>query len=111
MTVKQAFIYKTKSEVSDSEASLALSFVGLNPESDFQSLSSSEKCKFYTAVISHVSQDNVGVKSISEGGYSISYDLDLKKNFLKELADESGCSNLINKYSLKPIVKNKSYLW
>lgn len=111
MTLVQAFIFKTRSEVSQAEASLALEFAGLNPNADYISLGSGDRCKFFTAVANYISQDNVGVKSVSEGGYSIVYDADLKANFLKQLADESGCANLISKYNNKPKVKDRSSLW
>lgn len=111
MTLSEAFVFKTGNQISASDADMHLGFVGLNPTDTFDPNNLDQKCKFYEALLAYLSQDGIGVKSITEGGYSIVYDIDLKGKALENLALESGCNQLIDKYSFYPRVQNKSYMW
>lgn len=111
MTLKEAFVFKSGSSVSETDAATVLEFAGLNPDAEWNPNDAAAKCKFYDALLGYLAQDNVGVSSVSEGGYSISYDKESKGKHLYRLAQESGCQSLIDKYDSQPIVQNKSFLW
>lgn len=111
MTLLEAFIFKSGGVVSSADATNHLAFAGLDPSAQYDPNNQEQKCLFYGALLGYMAQDNVGVKSISEGGYSISYDKDQKAKYLSDLADESGCSSLIDKYNSKVVVKDMSHLW
>lgn len=106
MTNTEAFIFKTNDTATAAQAAAALSFVGLDPDADFHA--GTGKCQFYEALLSYL---DTSVSSITEGGYSVSYDKEAKAATLKRLAQESGCKKLMDLYDPTPVVKNKSYLW
>lgn len=106
MTNKEVFI--TKSGLSGNTAELELTLVGLNPVGVFDH---NNKCLFYKALLSAMARSNAGVSSITEGGYSVSYDKKDRDKVLYDLALESECKELINKYRISPTIEDKSYLW
>lgn len=110
MTLKEAFIFKAGDGISDTDAVSVLDFAGLDPNSIWDA-DSSQRCAFYDALLGYLESNNVGVSSESEGGYSKSYDTVGKGKYLSNLANESGCSALIDKYNQQPKVQDKSYLW
>lgn len=108
MTLSQAFVHKTGTDVHTAAAELE--FTGLDPSSEWSVNDNELKCEFYRILLMYISRDNVGVKQVSEGGYSITYDSDSKAKYQKALAIESGCPSLIEQYS-NDVVKNMSDLW
>lgn len=106
MTNKEAFIYK--SGASEQEAINALNFVGIDPDGTWDA--SADNCKFYSSLIDNVLKGG-GVEAISQGDYSVRYTKGDAKNYAYELAKESGCKELIDKYNAQPKVVDKSYLW
>lgn len=108
MTLSQAFEHKTGANAHTAAAELE--FAGLSPSSEWSVNDNEQKCAFYRIILMYISRDNVGVKQVSEGGYSITYDSDSKAKYQKALAIESGCPSLIEQYS-NDIVKNMSHLW
>jgi len=108
MTLLEAFIHKSGAD--QSQANAELSFAGLTPTDQYNANDKKQKCALYKALLDFVSRDNAGVHSVSEGGYSITYNADNKGDYLSRLAKESGCRDLIELYG-KNVVKNKSYLW
>jgi hypothetical protein len=111
MTILEAYKFKVGNDVSDADAIAALQFVGLDPDATWDANDNSTKCTFYGAVLNALSANNMGIKQESEGGYSITYDSAMKGKYLENLANESGCQELMDKYSTVPVIKNKSYLW
>lgn len=110
MTVLEAYKFKVGNGISDSAAAAALSFAGVNPD-DTWSPDYVGKCAFYAAVIGALSAEGMGVSSITEGGYSITYNKDEKNKHLQFLAEESGCKELIAKYTTGLKVQNISNRW
>jgi|GEM_PF-6578540 len=111
MTLSQAFIFKQGGSISATDANTVLEFAGLTPTDTYNPNDQLLKCKFYDALLGYLSQDNVGIKSISEGGYTIVYDMDQKAKHLERLAKESGCDDLVEAYTTQPVIQNKSYMW
>lgn len=101
-------MFKAGNGIPETDAVASLRIEGLDPNDTYVE---EDKCKFYKALLSALSRDNVGIKNITEGGYSISYDTENKAKYLYNLALESECSGLINLYSPQPKVTNKSNLW
>jgi len=111
MTLSEAFIFKAGNGISSTDADTVLEFSGLDPSSDWEPGNTTLKCSFYEALLAYLDQDNVGIKSQSEGGYSITYERGDKNNYMYNLALESGCQKLIDKYNPQPKVQNMSNLW
>lgn len=111
MTLTEAFVFKAGNGISATDAETVLEFAGLDPDADWDPLDDVLRCQFYDALLGYLSQDNIGVKSISEGGYSISYDGELKAKALYSLALESKCGSLIARFNPEPTVTNKSNMW
>ena len=110
MTLLEAF--ELKSGIADEKATALLEFEGLNPADEWDTDNQTLKCAFYKILLGELSRnESVGIKSISEGGYKIEYDKNDKAKGLYDLALESGCSSLIDKYHTNSVVENKSYLW
>ena len=114
MTILEAFQLKSGGVLTDQQASAVLQFEGLDPNATWDPDDMDVRCPFYKAVLDTlVSTDqSKGVKRISEaGGVTIEWDkAEISQGFY-DLALESGCSSLIEKYNVDPIVQNKSYLW
>lgn len=100
---------------SDTQLSNALLLKGIDPAADWvYSTTNSINCAFYGIVISQLYADkNIGIKAESEGGYSKTYDVDGKAfaNQISALADESGCQQLIDRYSTKNKLRDRTYMW
>lgn len=111
MTLLEAFKFKSGNKIPNSEATLSLQFVGLNPSDAFDQSNKVQMCKFYEAICGEIEKDYAGVQSITEGGFSMTFDKAQKSKYLESLAKESGCKNLIDKYSTSIKIKNKSSLW
>lgn len=109
MTLTEAFVFKAGNGVSNTDAAAALQFAGLSPNETWNP--SGANCSFYKALLGYLERDGVGIRSESEGGYSKTYDTADKADYLSGLADESGCTDLIDKYSQQPKIRNKSYMW
>ncbi len=105
-----SFALQTRTGLDEAIASAELEFAGLDPSASWDACDQSMKCKFYKAMLLYMAKDNEGVKQVSEGGYSITYDKDDKARLLQGIAEESGCSELIEKFTVG-VVKNKSNLW
>lgn len=113
MTIFEAFKIKSGGILSDEDTTALMSFYGLNHSDEWNVNNTDMKCAFYRFLITQIdtNSNNSGVSSISEGGYSISFDKDEKAKKLYNLALESGCSSLIKEYSVLPIIENKSNIW
>lgn len=111
MTILEAFQLKTFNQVDDTEASKYLVFAGLNPTDDYDPENTEIKCKLFGVILEFLSQSNYGISQISEGGYSISYDVGLKGKALESISLESGCNRLIDLYGFKTRIINRSNLW
>ena len=109
MTNREAFIYLSNSSEPVAKVDIALQLEGINPEGIYSP--TENRCKFYKSLLDFMSRSNFAVKSISEGEYSISFDTDSKAKFLYNMALDSGCEELIDKYSLNPKIRDKSFLW
>lgn len=73
---------------------------------------SSNKCALYGIAIGAIeSQPDSGIKSIQEGGYSVTYNGTQMSGLLSSIANQSGCDELIGRYTDKPIIVDKSCLW
>ena len=108
MTLNNAFVYKTGADSSVAEIELA--FVGLVGSDNYDSEIQEQRCLLYASILVYLSKDNVGVQSISEGGFAITYDKKNKADHLSLLAKESGCNDLIVLYATDT-VQNMSNLW
>jgi hypothetical protein len=109
MTLAQEFAHKA--DVSEVDAAIILEFSGIDPNAIWNPLDQSQKCALYESLIGYLAQDGIGIKSVSEGGYSKTYDSTGKASELYRLAKESGCASLIDMYNPQPKVQNASNLW
>jgi len=100
---------------SDTQLSNALALRSIDPSADWQySITNPINCDFYQIVITQLQADrNIGIKSKSEGGYSKTYDVDGNafNQMLANIAADSGCQKLIDRYSTKRGVRDKTYKW
>lgn len=111
MTLSEAFVFKAGNGISSTDANTVLEFNGLTPGDTWDASNTDQKCKFYGALLSHLDADNAGVKSVTEGGYSKTFDHAEKSDLLFRLAKESGCQSLIDMYDPTPVVTNASNKW
>lgn len=111
MTLAEAFVFKAKNGITSTDAGTVLEFAGLTPASEWDVSNTEQKCEFYKALLGYLDQDKAGIKSESEGGYSITYESADRSTYLYNLALESGCKSLISQYNNQPKVENKSNLW
>lgn len=82
-----------------------LSLNGFDPDGEYQV---SDKCAIYGLALPIIAGDaSAGITSISEGGYSVTYDKAGKSTILYQLALQSGCNDLIGKYNPNPTVTGK----
>lgn len=109
MTLAQAFAHKA--DVSEVDAATILEFHGIDPNTIWVPADQGLKCRLYESLIGYLAQGEVGIKSVSEGGYSKTYDTAGKASELFRLAKESGCAHLIDLYNPQPKVQNASNLW
>ena len=85
----------------------ALTFAGINPNEDYDP---ANKCAIYGLAISEI-QQNKGVKSITESGYSVTFS-DSTSASIADLALQSGCTELIEaNVPSQPKVRDRSNLW
>jgi hypothetical protein len=100
---------------SDTQLSNALALRSIDPAATWVYSSSNPiNCDFYQIVITQMQSDrNIGIKSESEGGYSKTFDIDGKafNQMLANIAQDSGCQKLIDRYSTKNKVVDKTYKW
>lgn len=94
-------------DISEDTLRAALVLESLNPDDEYIDLN---KCRMYRLAILEI-QMTVGIKSVTEGGYSISYSDAAVPAGLKALADQSGCKELIDMFRTQPKIKSKRYLW
>lgn len=115
MTIIEAFNIKI-SQVSEISVPAnitegLLMFEGLDPNAEWNPNNGTSKCSLYKVILTELSKDIYkGVKSVSEGGYSISYDFEGKKKCLSDLAEESGCGSLIERYNTNASITDISDL-
>jgi len=100
--------------VNDASITANLELHGISPTAPWDaSMSNPDRCKIYDIAIKLGLQSRGvgGIRSISEGGYSITYDDADKtvKNWALSKAKESGCSSLISEYTPNKI-RDISYL-
>jgi hypothetical protein len=102
-------------DASDTQLSNALALKGIDGSATWVYSSLNPiNCDFYAIVITQLQGDrNIGIKAESEGGYSKTYDVDSKAftQMLSNIAQDSGCQKLIDRYSTKNKVVDKSYKW
>lgn len=99
MTILEAYKARTGTTLSDEAISGLLIAFGLTPTDEWvYSKDNPINCAFYGLLIQDLKEKN-RINSESEGGYSVSYNTDLFKGEAKALANESGCSSLIEQYS------------
>ena len=110
MTVLEAYKARTGSTLSDEAITGLLVSFGLNPSDEWvYSESNPINCAFYGLLIRD-KMNKAKVKSESEGGYSVSFNSDMLNQELYDLALESGCSSLIDKYSTESSITDISDL-
>lgn len=102
-------------ELTDSQLSNMLVLKGIVPGDLWvYSTTNPINCNFYAIVIAQMQSDrNIGVKSESEGGYSKTYDVDSKafNQLLANIAEDSGCQKLIDRYLTKNKFVDRSNRW
>lgn len=116
MTNLEAFrVLLDNPSVSDARITAVLEVAGIDPNGTWvKSKDNPINCSFYDALISEILKSanaNTGIKSISEGGMSVTYDSasPYLKSRIEALANDSGCSSLIDKYTTNKI-KDVSHL-
>ncbi|WP_018629191.1 DUF6706 family protein [Niabella aurantiaca] len=117
MTNLEAFkVLLDDSAIPDQRISDILNVSGIDPNGSWvKSKSNPINCAFYDALINQVLKSanaNTGIRSISEGGMSISYDSasPYLKARINGLVSDSGCSSLIDRYSMRPKIRDISHL-
>ncbi|MGN6352822.1 MAG: DUF6706 family protein [Parafilimonas sp.] len=99
----------------DTQLSNALELKGIDPGATWiYSTTNPINCDFYSIVITQLQNDrNIGIKAESEGGYSKTYDVDGNafNKMLENIAKDSGCQELIDRYSTKVKIVDRSNLW
>ncbi len=98
-------------DVSSDRINKTLSLSGFDPDDDYDL---NDKCKLTGLAIDEIQNTiNSGVKSVSQGDYSITYDTEAAKEKMKWLASSSDCPGLIDKVSDigQPVIRDKSNLW
>lgn len=92
--------------LSDSEIEFILSESDLNPDTIVTT--SADRVLLKTAMYNHIPAMIAGLQNVSEGGYSISWNLEAIKTWFSFLADELG---LVDKFSTAPTVRDSSNRW
>lgn len=114
MTIKEALIFKLDDSIEAIDPATVdstLAFYGLDPDATWvRSKDNPDNCLFYEILIQKKLEAN-GIKAMSEGGFSVTYASDRKVQEIINLAHESGCLSLIEKYGNlgKPTIKDISY--
>lgn len=97
----------SNANLSDERLAIAAELAGIDPSSDYDP---ANNCAVYGMAISEIQTDK-GIKSESEGGYSITYTDSSILGSLIALAQQSGCQNLIDKFDTQPKVRDRSNIW
>ena len=108
MTLSGFIQYRISEPVSVADNMITLA--GMNPLDEYDPSDTVQRCAIYGVMLVHLDNKDAGVNSISEGGYSVSFNSEDKRRFMNRLAIESGCSNLVDAYGFG-WVENKSNLW
>lgn len=97
----------SNANLSDERLAIAAELAGIDPSAEYDS---ANKCAVYGLAISEIQTDK-GIKSESEGDYSITYADSSILGSLIALAQQSGCQNLIDMFDNQPRVRDRSNLW
>jgi hypothetical protein len=92
--------------VSDAEIDFILTEADLNPASEVTN--SEDRIKIKKAMFISIPRMMAGLQDVSEGGYSVKWNIDGIKAWYSLLAGELGETDLLN---TGPTVQDRSYLW
>lgn len=100
----------SNADVTSERLQISAQMLGVDPNAEFDINDSATKCKLYKAALQEIQQAK-GVKSVTEGGYSITYADSSIPALLYGLAVDSGCDELISIFDVQPKIRNKSNMW
>lgn len=92
--------------LSASEIGFILTEAGLNPDTTVES--STDKVLLKTAMYNHIPAMIAGLSDVSEGGYSVKWNIEGIKAWYALLAAELGLTDKLNS---SPVIRDKSNRW
>lgn len=110
VTNLQFVISKMNGSSDENATAISIEIEGLNPSAEYLELN---KCKLYGIAIKGIISKNNGIKSVAEGSYRVEYDKANSQEYIRMIANESGCRDIINEFGSYGlgVVQNKSKLW